>query len=163
MFNFLEIQTRRSLSEEEVLKINCIIKRRAYRYIAAGQEDWLYPERHVKFNWRAIGDEHLLMPDPRSLHPGAEIIMGYTGGHTEAMDTFGRRPGDHRFGHEARSAEAIYAHRRWCKEFEALFGDKRRGVLEGSQRRARRLKVARRGRRSRHLPDRCPSRRHRRG
>jgi len=128
MFNFLEIQTRRLLSEQDVLKINCIIKRRAYRYIAAGREDSLYPERHVKFNWRAVGDEHLLMPDPRSLHPGAEIVMGYTGGRTEAMDTFGRRPGDRRFGHEARSAREIKAHRQWCDEFERLFGAKRRGA-----------------------------------
>jgi hypothetical protein len=128
MFNFLEIQTRRSLSEQEILKINCVIKRRAYRYIAAGREEWLYPERKVKFNWRAIGDEHLLMPDPRSLHPGAEIIMGYAGGRTEAMDTFGRLPGDRRFGHEARNAEEIYSHRRWCDEFERLFGPARRGL-----------------------------------
>jgi hypothetical protein len=89
MFNFLEIQTRRPLSEQDVLKINCIIKRRAYRFIAAGREEWLYPERHVKFTWRSIGDDHLLMPDPRSLHPGAEIVMGYASGATEAMDTFG--------------------------------------------------------------------------
>lgn len=31
MFNFLEMQTHRALSEQDVLKINCIIKRRAYR------------------------------------------------------------------------------------------------------------------------------------
>jgi Protein of unknown function (DUF4238) len=128
MFNFLEIQTRRPLSDQDVLKVNCIIKRRAYRYIAAGREEWLYPERRVKFTWRAVGDEHLLMPDPRSLHPGAEIAIGYTGGRTEAMDTFGRRPGNGRFGHEARSAQEIYAHQRWCTEFESLFGTKRRGA-----------------------------------
>ena len=128
MFNFLEIQTRRPLSEQDVLKINCIIKRRAYRYVAAGREEWLYPERSVKSTWRAVGDEHLLMPDPRSLHPGAEIIMGYAGGATEAMDTFGRRPGDRRFGHEARSAQEIQAHRRWCDEYERVFGTKRRGA-----------------------------------
>lgn len=127
MFNFLEIQTRRSLSEQEVLKINCIIKRRAYRYIAAGREEWLYPERYVKFNWRSIGDEHLLMPDPRSLHPGAEIVMGYASGATEAMDTFGRLPGDRGFGHEAHSLREIEAHTRWCNEFEQLFGEAQRG------------------------------------
>ena len=127
MFNFLEIQTRRPLAEEDVLKINCIIKRRAYRYIAAGREEWLYPERHVRFNWRLVGDEHLLMPDPRSLRPGAEIVVGYSSGATEAMDTFGRRPGDRGFGHEARSAQEIHAHRRWCDEFERMFGAKRRG------------------------------------
>lgn len=127
MFNFLEIQTRRPLAEMDVLKINCIIKRRAYRYIAAGREEWLHPERHVKFNWRSVGDEHLLMPDPRSLHPGAEIVVGYAGGATEAMDTFGRGPSDREFGHEARSAQEIQAHRRWCDEFERMFGEKRRG------------------------------------
>jgi hypothetical protein len=128
MFDFTEIQTRRQLSEQDVLKINCITKRRAYRYIAAGRDEWLYPERHVKFNWRAVGDEHLLMPDPRSLHPGAEIIIGYAGGATAAMDTFGRRPGHRRFGHEARSADEIEAHRNWCGEFERLFGPQRRGM-----------------------------------
>jgi hypothetical protein len=128
MFNFLEIQTRRPLSEHEVLKINCIIKRRAYRYVAAGREEWLYPERHVKFTWRSVGDEHLLMPDPRSLHPGAEMVIGYASGATEAMDTFGRLPGDRGFGHEARSAQEIEAHGRWCNEFERLFGEDRRGV-----------------------------------
>lgn len=127
MFNFLEIQTRRTLSEEDVLKINSIIKRRAYRFIAAGRETWLYPERHAKFTWRSIGDEHLLMPDPRSLHPGAEIVIGYASGATEAMDTFGRHPGDRRFGDEARSAQEIDAHGRWCNEFEWLFGEERRG------------------------------------
>jgi hypothetical protein len=128
MFNFLEIQTRRALSELDVLKINCIIKRRAYRYIAAGREEWLYPETHVKFNWRAIGDEHLLMPDPRSLHPGAEIVMGYKYLRTEAMDTLGRRPGHPQFGHEARSGDEIVAHRAWCDEFSRLVGDGRRGA-----------------------------------
>jgi hypothetical protein len=127
MFNFLEIQTGRSLSEEEVLKVNCVIKRRAYRYVAAAREEWLYPERHVKFNWRAIGDEHLLMPDPRSLHPGSEMTVGYKGGLTESIDSFGRIPGDPDFGHEARSTDEMRAHMRWCEEFESMFGPTRRG------------------------------------
>lgn len=86
MFNFLEIQTHRSLSEQDVLRVNCVIKRRAHRYIAAAREEWLYPERHVKFNWGAVGGEHLFMSDPRSLQPGAEMVVGYAGGRTEAMD-----------------------------------------------------------------------------
>jgi hypothetical protein len=127
MFNFLEIQTGRALSEVDVLRVNCIIKRRAYRYIAAGREEWLHPEDHVRFSWRSVADDHLLMPDPRSLHPGAEIVMGYSGGRTEAMDTFGRRPADRGFGHEARSGQEIHAHGQWCSEFERLFGEQRRG------------------------------------
>jgi hypothetical protein len=127
MFNFLEIQTRRSLSEQDVLRVNCVIKRRARRYVAAAHEEWLYPERYVKFNWGAVGSDHLFMPDPRSLQPGAEMVMGYAGGRTEAMDTFGRRPSDREFGQEARSAQERSAHSRWCEEFERLFGPGRRG------------------------------------
>ena len=65
---------------------------------------------------RAPGFE--LMPDPRSLHPGAEIVMGYASGVRRRWTPFGRRPGDQGFGHEARSAEEIEAHTRWCDEFE---------------------------------------------
>jgi hypothetical protein len=137
MFNFLEIQARRMLSEQEVRQINYIIKRRAYRYIAAGREEWLYPEDHVNTLWRSLGDSHLLMPDPRSLHPGAEIVMGYGDGSTEAMDTSGRRPGQRRFGHEARSAEEITAHRRWRDEFERVFGAQHRGLSWEDRRRER--------------------------
>jgi hypothetical protein len=102
MFNFLEIQTRRPLSEQDVLKINCIIKRRAYRYIAAGREEWLYPERHVRFNWRAIGDEHLLMPTQdrciraqrsRSAIPEAAPKQWTPSGDRQAIGNSGMRPG----------------------------------------------------------------------
>jgi len=127
VFNFMEIQTRRELSEEDVLRLNSIIKRRAYRFVAAGREEWLYPERQVKVPWRSVGDNHLLMPDPRSLHPGAEIVMAYAGGAMETIDNFGRGPADPRFGHEARDAGGIGRHRQWCDEFEALIGPQRRG------------------------------------
>src|SRR4051812_30168510 len=93
----------RGASEAEVLTINCIAKKRAHRFVDAGREEWLHPERHVKFNWRAVADEYLLVPDPRTLHPGAEITMGFTGGRISSMDTFGRTPGDSQFGHEARN------------------------------------------------------------
>jgi hypothetical protein len=136
MFNFMEIQIRRMLSEQEVREINYIIKRRAYRYIAAGREEWLHPEHHVKGPWKSLGDGYLLLPEPRSLHPGAEIIIGYEDGSTAAMDSFGRRPGHSRFGHEARNADEIRAHRRWCHEFEQLFGAQRRGLSYDDRRRA---------------------------
>ncbi len=38
-----DIQTLRYLSEEEVRQINFIIKSRAFNYVAAAREDWLYP------------------------------------------------------------------------------------------------------------------------
>ena len=53
LFNVLDIQHERYLSEEEVLEINYITKKRAFRYIAAAEEEWLYPEQHLQStNWR---------------------------------------------------------------------------------------------------------------
>lgn len=127
MFNFLDVQTGRALTEADVLAINYVIKRRARRYIAAGREEWLYPEKHGKANWRSIGETHLLMPEPRSLNPGSEMMLGYGDGSVASIDNFGRLPGDPSFGKESRSASEIRAHRTWCEEFERLFGPDRRG------------------------------------
>jgi Protein of unknown function (DUF4238) len=62
MFNFLDIHRNRKLSEAEVLMVNRIVKLRAYRFIAAGKEEWLYPERQTDVTWREVGDRSLLMP-----------------------------------------------------------------------------------------------------
>jgi hypothetical protein len=68
MFKFTDIQTGRQLNDTEVNQINFIIKRRAYRYIAAADETWLYPETHIPSeHWRKLSDRYLLMPDPRSV------------------------------------------------------------------------------------------------
>ena len=75
MFNFTEIQTDRELEEVEVNQINFIIKRRANRFVAAANNDWLYPEKSIPSgHWRKLDDRYLLMPDPRS----AEIREGNT-------------------------------------------------------------------------------------
>jgi hypothetical protein len=93
MFNFTHIQTRRQLSDVEVNQINFIIKKRAYRYVVTGEEEWLYPERHIPSeHWRKLNDRYLLMPDPRSVTFGGEILVGYKGGGAEAFDEYGRRP-----------------------------------------------------------------------
>ena len=42
IFNYTAIQTFRNLSEEEVRQINYITKKRALRYIAGAEPDWLY-------------------------------------------------------------------------------------------------------------------------
>jgi hypothetical protein len=81
VFNFLALQVGRQLSEDEVLQINLITKRRAYRYIAAANAEWLYPERHVSTDhWKKFGSGYLLMPEPRLIHMGGEIVIGYKGG-----------------------------------------------------------------------------------
>jgi hypothetical protein len=91
--NFLSIQTGRMLTEDEVLQINSITKRRAYRYIAAAEKEWLFPERHVSTDhWRKLGDGYLLMPEPRLIHMGGEVLVGYEGGRSEAFSEYGHKP-----------------------------------------------------------------------
>lgn len=128
MFNFLDIQVMRQLTELEVLQINFILKSRAYRYIAAGREDWLFPERHVsKADWTTYGDGYLLMPDPRPLIQGSEYTVGYGDGSTSSLDSQGRRPGHRDFGRESRSREAISALSAFQGEFARRYGPVRRG------------------------------------
>jgi hypothetical protein len=129
MFNFTQIQTGRRLSEVEVHQINFIIKKRAYRYIAAAEEEWLYPERHIPSeHWRKLNDRYLLMPDPRSVTFGGEIMIGYKGGGAEAFDEYGRPP-----WHESYKDKALFE-REWRTfhafqgEYARLFGPRRRGV-----------------------------------
>ena len=91
-FHHGKIQTLRHLNEEEVRQINLIIKCRAYRYVAAAREEWLYPEKYVSAaDWSNFGHGYLLMPDPRSVALGGEIMWGGPSG-ASAVDAFGRRP-----------------------------------------------------------------------
>jgi hypothetical protein len=46
--------------------INMITKRRAHRYIAAADKEWLYPEWHVSTDHcKKLGDGYFLRPEPR--------------------------------------------------------------------------------------------------
>jgi hypothetical protein len=103
MFNFTAIQSGRMLTEDEVLQINLITKRRAYRYIAAADREWLYPERHVSTDhWRKLGRGYLLMPEPRHIHMGGEILIGYKDGRSAAFSEYGHRPWQRGYKDEAR-------------------------------------------------------------
>lgn len=126
-FSFLDIHTGRLLSTDEVRAINWIIKKRALRYVAAGQEEWLFPERHRIPGWRAIGQSHLLMPDPRNLIPSSEMTLAYSDGSFSTSDAFGRVPGHPEFGFEMDSQEVRDRHHEWCDEFESLVGSSSRG------------------------------------
>lgn len=127
MFNFLDIHRGRKLSEAEVLVVNRIIKLRAYRFIAAGEEEWLYPERRTHMTWREVGERSVLMPDPRPLTPNAEVIMGYTSGAMAAMDAYGRLPGQPGYAEEMTSDDEWGPLRRWQDEFTERFGSGLRG------------------------------------
>lgn len=128
MFNFMEIQTQRHLSEQEVRQINFIIKSRALRYIAAAREHWLHPDRYVsKSEWNVFGDGYLLMPDPRGVHFDGETMIGYRDGTSTAFDPYGRRPWQPGFGQESKSMVEFDTLYRFKGEFARLYGPYRRG------------------------------------
>jgi len=127
-FNFMRIQTLRHLSEQEVREINFIIKSRAYRYVGAAEQEWLYPERRIsKSDWNVFGDGWLLMPDPRSLAHGGEMLVGYGDGSSDAMDAYGRRTFEAAYGMDDEQPEGYDRLSRFQGEFARNFGPYRRG------------------------------------
>ena len=96
-----DIQFGRELEEDEVLRINYIMKKRAVRYIAAAKEDWLYPERYVSTtDWGKLDDDWFLFPHLWSVPFHREIVVGYGDGSAAAWDEYGRRPWQHGFKDE---------------------------------------------------------------
>lgn len=128
IFNFMDIQTMRHLSEQEVREINFILKRRALRYIAAAREEWLYPDKYVsKSQWNTFGHGYLLMPDPRPINLGGEVIIRYRGGRSSAFDAYGRRPWQPDYDQESKGLSLD----KFKGEFARLFGPYRRGRAFG--------------------------------
>lgn len=130
IFKVTETQTLRSLSEEEVQQINFIIKSQARQYLAAAKEEWLYPEKFVsKSDWYTYGNGYLLMPDPRSVTYGGQMIIGHNDGTSSAFDEYGRRPGQPGFkGFDKSGVEDDWnTFQRFKGEFARLFGPYRRG------------------------------------
>jgi hypothetical protein len=79
----------RKLAAPDVRSINAILKARAHRYIAAGREEWLYPERQSPSRWRELGEA--LRPPHESLwHFGGEIFAKLDDGRVLYQDEFGR-------------------------------------------------------------------------
>lgn len=128
VFNFFEVQTHRMLQEEEVRQINFILKSRAYRYVAAARQEWLYPEKYIsKADWFSYGQGYLLMPDPRGLYHGGEIVLGYADGSSDAFDVFGRKPWHDGYGTDEETTSRRDSLQRFKGEFARLFGPYRRG------------------------------------
>jgi hypothetical protein len=88
-----DIQFGRELEEDEVLRVNYILKRRAVRYIAAAEEEWLYPERLVSTTeWAKLDEDWFLFPHLWKVPFHREIVVGYRDGTAAAWDEYGRRP-----------------------------------------------------------------------
>jgi hypothetical protein len=125
MFNFTSIQTGRELSEDEVLQLNHITKRRAYRYIAAAEEEWLYPERHVSSDhWKKLGEGYLLMPEPRLIYMGGEMFIGYKGGGGDGFGPYGHKPWQKGYKDEEREKRETEALYRFHAEWAMMHGPK---------------------------------------
>lgn len=130
IFNFLGIQVNRFLTEEEVMEINYITKRRAFRYIAAAEEEWLYPERHLRSDhWRKLGDGYLLMPDPRHIHGGGEVVIGYEGGRGDAFGAYGHKPWQRGYKDKERDDREWAAMQKFKAEWAATYGPEYRGIV----------------------------------
>jgi len=90
-----EIQFGRELEENEVVRINYIMKKCATRYIAAAEKEWLYPEQHVSTtDWKLLDEDWFLLPNPWKVSFTSEIVMGGDG-RAWAMDEYGRIQATH--------------------------------------------------------------------
>ena len=125
IFSFLGIQTSRKLTEDEVLQINSITKRRAYRYVAAAEREWLYPEKHVSTDhWKKFGGGYLLMPEPRLIVMGGEVMVRYRGGQVEAYSEYGHKPWQPGYKDEQRDKRDSQALYRFQAEWALMHGPK---------------------------------------
>jgi len=128
MFNFTQIQTGRFLSELEVTEINFTIKRRAYRYIAAEKEEWLYPENEVPTqHWDKLGNGYLFMPDPRSVTFSTEVLIGYGDNRADSFDEYGRKPWQAGYRDKSQQENEWDTFQAFTGEFARVFGPRRRG------------------------------------
>jgi hypothetical protein len=95
-----------------VLQINFITKRRAFRYIAAAQLEWLYPEKRASSDhWKKLGDGFLLMPEPRLIVMGGETMIRYSSGHVDSYSEYGHKPWQKGFKdneRDRRDGDALY-------------------------------------------------------
>ena len=63
----------RSLSDDEVIAINYVLKSRAKRYIAAGKKEWLEPEIEFSGQWKDV--QGILLPDKEIARQRSDIVF----------------------------------------------------------------------------------------
>jgi len=82
------IRTRK-LAGQEVTQVNYVLKSRARRYIAAGRNEWLYPDDFVSISWIDLG-KTLLPAQDELFQFGGEMYAKFESGHVHYQDEFGR-------------------------------------------------------------------------
>jgi len=117
----LGTQFGRELTENEVLRVNFILKKRARRYIAAAEEEWLYPERHAsERKWPMLDDDWFLYPNPYKVGFSRGIMVGYKNGSAFSMDEYGRTPShpdfENKDQHDREWRTFHYAQKEWAKK-----------------------------------------------
>lgn len=86
----------RKLTREEVIRVNRVLKARAKRYIAAGKEEWLYPETLSTETWADL--RRVFLPPKKDLWRfGGEICVRFESGKVHYQDTFGRTEKEREF------------------------------------------------------------------
>jgi hypothetical protein len=100
------IQHGRALEQNEVSRINYILKHRATKFVASGRKDDLYPERELgRLNWEKLDDDWFLLPHLWKVNFTTGIRMGTMDGRHFAMDEYGRDPRHPRFEDPRRRAK----------------------------------------------------------
>ena len=79
----------RNLTSDEVIRVNRVLKARARRYVAAGKEEWLYPELSSAEPWASL--RSALLPRKSDLWQfGGEMYARFESGEVYYQDEFGR-------------------------------------------------------------------------
>jgi len=106
MFDLRGIQRWRQMESNDVVVVNYILKQHAKRYIAAGCEADLYPERALGSTpWPRLLGRYSLMPDPRRMHFSTSTVVGYEDGASFAINEFGHSDVDNMRAERLRSVE----------------------------------------------------------
>jgi hypothetical protein len=120
MVDLTKIQFGRELEEDEVLRINFILKSRSTRYIAAAEVEWLYPERRASTtNWSKLDDDWFLFPHLYKVPFSREMMMGFRNGTSWGQDEYGRRPNNPKYMdkklHRQEWGRHLRAQEEWAK------------------------------------------------
>jgi hypothetical protein len=115
------VQFDRELEEDEVIRINLILKSKASRYIAAGNKEWLYPEKCVRrLGWAILDDDWFLLPNLWKIGFASGVMMGYKNGSSWAADEYGHHPGHPLYKNDRARRDRewkarILAQQKWAK------------------------------------------------
>jgi hypothetical protein len=94
MMDLTDIQFGRELEEDEVRRVNYILKKRASRYVAAAEAEWLHPEQHLATTaWNKLDADWFLLPNLYKVDYKTGLFWGDAKGRAWGQDEFGRRPG----------------------------------------------------------------------